>query len=336
MTPRPQKLTVMSWAGAWGKSLVEAVSQPFIDATGIGVEHCYNIGLKLPGALLATLEAGQRPPFDIVWSNSVPAMRAAKKGWCKLLDEEFVCGLRALNRRARPEGFEGWPLVFPYIVHYVLAYREAAFPAGRPDSWQVMMEPRLKGRIALYPGGNGFYPIAQIMGGGSLADIPGNMARCWRFIRRLRPQIGRLDYSIGLDVRIRAGELDICFRALPNAIGFREQGLDVSWAVPREGITDTADALWVPRGVPEDVAYWAGQYINFAISRDVQERWCGMLGVMPLHPSASLPRVYESDQNLPRSPDDYTKVLHVPENVNLRYQSSWEEKFDRIFGVGQM
>jgi putative spermidine/putrescine transport system substrate-binding protein len=337
MLTKPQKLTVMSWAGVWGRSLIQAVSQPFIEATGIAVEHSYNIGLKAPVELVDALEAGRRAPLDIIWSNSGPAITAAKNGWCETLhdndanDENGVPRLNMLHPRARPDGFVGWPFVFPYVVHYVLAYRESVFPAGRPESWLVMMESRFKNRIALYPGGNGFYPIAQVMGGGSVADIPADMDPCWRFVRRLRPQVARLDYSIGLDARISSGELDIIFRALPNAIGFREQGLDVAWAVPREGITDTLDALWIPKGAPEGVAYWAKRYIDFALSREVQEKWCGMLGVMPLHREASLPRVYASDRCLPKDPDDYTMVLHVPENVKAEHQSLWEGKFNRIF-----
>jgi hypothetical protein len=45
---------------------------------------------------------------------------------------------------------------------------EAAFPWGPPDSWEVMLDPALEGRVSLYPGGKGFFPIAQVAGGGSL------------------------------------------------------------------------------------------------------------------------------------------------------------------------
>ena len=35
----PGELVVMSWAGGWGKGLLEAVSMPFTKLTGIPVRH---------------------------------------------------------------------------------------------------------------------------------------------------------------------------------------------------------------------------------------------------------------------------------------------------------
>lgn len=327
----PGELVVMSWAGGWGKGLLEAVSMPFTKLTGIPVRHETNIGLKLPAALPEALEMGRRPPFDVVWSNSTPAMRMAQEGWLDPLDEEAAPNLSALCLRAKPEGLPGWPFVSAYITHYVMAYRSSAFPNGSPDTWEAMLEARFKGKIAIYPGGNGFYPIAQTLGGGLVENIPQEMEPCWNYFRKLRPQVGKLDYSIGMGDLIRKGELDICFRALPNAIAFKNDGLDVSWAAPREGVTDTADTLWVPRGMPENVAYWSKQYINFAMSRDVQEKWCGMLGTMPLHPGAALPEAYRDNPAMPKSPDDFSNILFVPETVKMRYEQEWEAKFNEIF-----
>jgi len=327
----PDELVVMSWAGGWGKGLLEAVSMPFTKLTGIPVRHEINIGLKLPAALLEALEMGRRPPFDVVWSNSVPAMMMAQKGWSHPLDEELTPNLAALCSRGKPEGFSGWPFVSPYIVHYVMAYREEAFPHEKPDSWEVMLAPRYKGKVALYPGGNGFYPIAQTLGGGSMDGIPGDMAPCWEFFRRLKPQVGHLGYSIGMGELIRGGELDICFRALTNAIAFRDEGLAVSWVAPKEGITDTADAFWIPRGIPDDAVFWANRYIDFALSLEVQERWCDKLGVMPAHREARLPEALRTTAVFPKSADDFSGVLHIPDVVKMRYEAEWENKFNEIF-----
>jgi putative spermidine/putrescine transport system substrate-binding protein len=328
---KPNELVVMSWAGQWGKGLLEAVSIPFTQITGILVRQEINIGLKLPTTLLESLENGSRPPFDLIWSNSVPAMRMALRGWSISLDEHTVPNLTALGQRAQPTGLPGWPLVFPYIVHYVMVYRNAAFPNRRPESWEVMLEPRFRGKIAMYPGGNGFYPIAQVLGGGFTADIPRDMTSCWNYFRKLRPQVGRLDYSIRMGELIRSGDLDICFRTLPNAIAFRQEGLDVSWAFPDEGIADTVDALWIPRNVPEDTVYWSKRYIDFALSCEVQQNWCGMMGVMPLHSRAVLPDVFQDEPCLPKSPNDLSRILYVPEVIKMQHESSWETKFNEIF-----
>jgi putative spermidine/putrescine transport system substrate-binding protein len=332
MPPKPDELVVMSWAGGWGQGLLEAVSAPFTELTGIRIRHATNIGLKLPASLIDSLDQRRRPPFDLIWCNSVPALRMAVEGHCNWLNEEMTPNLAALGARAKPEGFSGWPFVSPYIVHYVMAYREAAFPDGKPDSWESLLDPRYKGKLALYPGGNGFYPIAQLMGGGSLDGIPNRMTPCWEFFRRLKPQVGHLGYSIGMGDLIRKGELDICFRALTNAIAFKDEGLAVSWAAPKEGITDTADALWIPRGLPDDVVFWSHRYIDFALSLEVQEKWCGKMGVMPVHREAQPPEALRTGNAVfPKSADDLSGVLHIPDSVKMRYETEWECAFNEIF-----
>lgn len=328
-----EDIVVLSWAGRWGSSLRAAVSDPFTAATGVRVRHRTHVGLKLPTDLLDALRRGERPPVDVVWCNGVPALRAARAGWCHRLDDDdaMTSLLDSLHPRARPEGVVGWPIALAYVVHYVLVHRREAFPGGGPTSWDILLEPRMRDRIALYPGGNGFYPIAQIMGGGSLGDIPDAMGPCWGYLERLRPQVGTLDYSIGMSRLLAERRLDLCFRALTNALGFREEGQDVGWSVPREGITDTMDALWVPRGLPAANTGLAKSYIAHALSRETQASWCERMGVLPVHPLAGLPGVFRDDPRLPRSPDDRAGLLWIPELLKADHEEAWEAQFDAIF-----
>lgn len=329
---KPDRLVVMSWAGGWGKALLEAVSKPFTALTGIPVHHEINIGLKLPASLTQALESGARPPVDVVWSNALPALEAARRGFTDPLDEETLPSLKVLHPRARPEGFDGiWPFVQPYVVHYVLAYRTEVFGKDKPDSWQVLFEPRFRGKIALYPGGSGFYPIAQKLGGGSIASIPDDMEACWKIFKQLKPQVGKIDYSIGMGEFLRQGKLDLCFRALTNAIAFKNEGLDISWMAPKEGIADTVDALWIPKNLSGHTAFFAKKFIQLALSQNTQEAWCERLGTMPVHPQAALPTIYREHPELPQSPDDFTGVLHLPESIKLHHQSEWESRFQKIF-----
>jgi putative spermidine/putrescine transport system substrate-binding protein len=333
--PKPDRLVVLSWAGGWGQALRQAVSEPFERETGIHVEHLQQVGLRLPAALQQALERGARPPVDVVWSNSVPALRAQRAGHCQPFDLRLGAVLRELRARARPDGTapEGLAVVHPFVVYYVLAYHEQAFPAGAPRSWNVLLEARHRGKIALYPGGNGFYPIAQVMGGGQLEGIPDAMEPCWAYFRKLRGQIGQLDYSVGMEERLRSRELDLCFRALPNALAFRSAGVPVGWCVPTEGTTDTLDAFWVPRGLPESASEGAQSYIAFALRPDVQERWCAQLGVMPVHPRAAIPELFREREDLPRHADDRRGILAIPEALKVEREALWEQSFEAILAA---
>lgn len=321
-------LRVLSWAGAWGDALREGVSRPFRDATGVEIEAVRHVGLRLPEALDRALEDHGEPPVDVVWCNTSPALRAAKRGWCETLDGAPV--LAELADRARLSQPGGWPIAQTYVVHYVLAYRRQLYPDRPPESWSVLERADHAGRVVLYPGGNGFYPVAQVMSGGTLSDIPSNMAACWTTVGRMRGQLGARSYSIGLHEVIRRGDIDLCYRALPNVLAFQADGVDVDWTAPREGIADTTDAMWVPRGLAPDVLACARAYIWFALSAPVQERWCRLLGALPMHRSARGRSAVFERPGMPTDPDDRGGILYVPEDIKAAHEPAWEATFESL------
>jgi len=320
-------LRVLSWAGAWGEALRDGVSRPFHDTTGVTVEAVRHVGLRLPDALQRALEAHEEPPVDVVWCNTSPALTAARLGWCEPLEGAPVLG--ELAERARSPQLDGWPIAQMYVVHYVLGYRRSLYEIP-PDSWRVLERADHAGRIVMYPGGNGFYPVAQVMGGGRVADIPGNMDACWATVRRIRPQLGPRSYSISLPEVIRRGDLDLCYRALPNVLAFQADGLDVEWAAPSEGVADTTDAMWVPRGLAPEIRECARAYIQLALSARVQDRWCKQLGALPLNRNARERNPAFARAGMPDDPDQLDGVLHVHEDVKATHEPAWEAMFEAI------
>lgn len=326
-----RELVVLSWGGPWDRALRAAVSDPFQAATGITVRHHRYVGLSIPAELATALRGDGRPPCDVAWTNAVAAMQAALDGWCNPLTADEVPNLDRLHARAKPDGPQagGWPLAMVYSVAYVLVYQRAIFGGGGPDSWQVLADPRHRGRVALYPDGNGIHAVAQLLGGGTVADIPGDMAACWRFLRGMRAQVTALNYSGQLGEQLRSGALDLCFRALPNAIGFQQAGLDVGWVAPAEGVPDTMDCLWVPRGA--DSAHWAHRYIDFALTRPLQEHWCRLLGTLPARRDAAAPSILGAGSRTPDSLDDDRHLLYVPDSVKMTHAVEWQQAFRSIF-----
>jgi putative spermidine/putrescine transport system substrate-binding protein len=319
-------LRVMSWAGRWGEALRTAVSGPFSRATGIAVEHHTHVGLQLPELLETALERGAPPPFDLVWSNVVPAMEMARRGLCEPLPPDALPALQRLHPRLAGAS-TGAPAFAPtYVVHYVLGLRDGTCEP-RP-SWRLLTQSRLAGRVAFYPGGNGFFAIAQHMGGGRLADIPRDMAACWSFVDAVAASVGALDYSIGMEQHLRSGRLLACFRALPNVLGFRAAGVPVSICTPREGVSETRDVLWIPRGLEPPALTRALGYLQHALSPEVQSHWCALLGALPAHRGAGVPTLFREVPGLPRHVDDLSPVLTVPDEVLATHHRSWADRFD--------
>jgi putative spermidine/putrescine transport system substrate-binding protein len=324
----------MNWplATLWGISLKEEISDAFTAHTGISVYHHENVGLDFPKNLIEALQKKKRPPFDVIYGNVVPAAKLAQAGLCSHLDEEELPVLKELAPRAKPEakGLSGWPFVNLYVVRYALMFRDSKFPGGAPESWSVLCEPRFSGKVSIYPGGKGFYPIAQIMGGGALEDIPNAMEACWNFIRELKPNLGPKGYNKQMTEHIKRGDVDLFFTALTNIRQWKESGIDVSWAVPREGTADCEDSLIIPGHLPDNVLYWARQYIAFALSRDIQKNFCHRLAACPMHLGIEPPEELKDSPAYPVLPDDLTNVLYVPDSVTVEHEEHWIGKFNDI------
>jgi spermidine/putrescine-binding protein len=74
-----------------------------------------------------------------------------------------------------------------------------------------------------------------------------------------------------MTVYISRGEIYVYFTALTNIRQWKNDGLGVSWAIPKEGTADCEDFLFVPRYLPESVAYCAKQYVAHAVTEKVQK-----------------------------------------------------------------
>lgn len=319
-TPKkPEKLRVFTWGFEWLKALDTSVSQQFTQNTGIKIEYeIAKQGLILPNNLLDALKNSAKPAFDVIWSNDVVTMNLAKQGFCEELDTDTLPNLNNLKSDAKPDAFDRWYMVNVYWLPYVLVYRKAAFPGGAPQSWSVLSESRHQGKIAFYPGGKGIYPIAQLLGGGTIEDIPDNMDACWNYLKSIKNQVNIFDITPPLIELFRNAELNLCFRVIPDANILLAEQLDVSWTIPKEGSSSAADVMWVPKYLPDNISYWAKQYINFAIAAQPQETWCRMLEAISVHPQVA---------------DRFssTKIFHVAQKTKMRYEQEWMAKCSSIF-----
>jgi putative spermidine/putrescine transport system substrate-binding protein len=319
-------LRILTWGGRWEQSLAHVIG-PFEERASCRVELVRQVGLGLPAELERALESGSPPPVDLVWAGASVSRRAAEAGYTVPLDG-LVSGLGELRARAAPEALRAWPIVHPYIVQYVLVFRRDCI-SGIPTSWDELEKETHRGRVALYPDGNGFFPIAQILGGGRVSDIPGDMNPCWRALERLAPNVGFLGYSPALVEPMGRSRISLAFRTLPNALGFQDDGLDVDWVAPREGVSDTVDALWIPRGNRDAAVADAAAFIETALSRSVQQAWCERLGVMPVHAGAERPSFFDRGR-LPRDADDLNEILYVSELEKYRHESEWTQRFRKL------
>jgi putative spermidine/putrescine transport system substrate-binding protein len=194
-----------------------------------------------------------------------------------------------------------------------------------------MLDPKFKGRVALYDDGIGFNPVAVIAGGGTIDDIPDNMEPGWEFYRALKENEPLLGEDPDFTSWFQNGEIDLACTISVNARAARQSGIAVEWTVPEEGAKVDTDGLWIPKGLPANEEHWAREFINFALTKPVQEDWCGMLGLPPVHPNIAPPQDLVNDPAYPTEPEDFENLLAISSPVLVRNQPIWFAKFSEIF-----
>ena len=326
---KPDELIVRAWGGAWGDALKSGVAEPFTAATGVPVRLDFTEDNEIKPKIWAAVDQGRVPPIHVNWDTTTNATISALRG--VTVDLSDLPNLEGLLPLAKPVGLDGYPLVNTYAYVYVCAYRPEAFPDGPPKSWTVMLDPKFKRRIALYDDGIGFNPIAVIAGGGTFADIPDNMEPGYEFYRKLKENEPLLGEDPDFTTWFQNGEIDIACTISVNARAARQKGIGVEWTVPKEGCKVDTDGLWIPKGLPSNEEYWAKEFINMALSKDVQQKWCGALGLPPVYPGIEPPADLKGDPSYPTTPADFEKLVSVPSPVLVENQPIWFAKFSEIF-----
>jgi len=325
---KPAEIIVRAWGGVWDASLRAGVSDPFTAATGIAVRHDLTEDNEIQPKVWAAVEQGRVPPINVNWDTTVNATKSALRGVTEDLAD--LSNLAGTLPFAKPAGFDGVPLINTYAYVYVLAYREEAFPDGPPTSWNILLDPKFKGRVAIYNDGIGMHFPAVIAGGGTIADIPNNMQPAWDWFTKLRANDPLLGEDPDFTAWFQNGEIDVACTISSNAREARNNGIKVDWTVPTEGAKMDTDCMWIPKGLPEGDLYWTKQYINYAISPEGQQAWLDPLGLPGVVPGLKPPADLIDDLSYPTTDEQFAKLIFVPPRVQAEFQSDWFAKVKEI------
>lgn len=328
---KPTELIVRSWDGNWKDGIEKGVAEGFSDATGIKISFDTTFHEEMKSKIWAAQAQGRVPPVNVNWDISATAVESALRGAC--VDLGDLSNLGGMTDIAVPSGVDGVPYVNVYQYVYALTYRGAAFPEGPPASWGVMLEPRFKGRVAIYGSGNGIIQASPLAGGGSGADIPSNMQVGWDWLKKLKANEPLLGKDPDFTKWFQSGEIDVACTILTNAVSIKKEGMDVAWTVPKEGAYVGTDCLWVPTGMSESETYWAKEFVNYALTKEAQHRWCNLLGLPGTVKGFEPPAEFLGDPAYPSTQAHFDNLLSIPDIVKSQNWSNWQRMFREIMNV---
>jgi spermidine/putrescine-binding protein len=322
-------LNLLVWEGYADPAFVKAFEE---------ANHC-KVSASYMGSsdeLVAKLRGGSASNYDVISPSSDVAASIASTGLAAPLDLSKLPSYGQLSPqltslplvRAKGEVY-GVPFMWgpdPMI------YDTTAFPQT-PDSWSIMWDPKLKGKVSVWDDLSTVYMAAQVLGydkpdPGHLYNLTDEeLDAVKKKLVELKPNIRKF-WSTG-------GELTNLFQnhEVVIAMGWplmtnqlRKANFPVGEIIPKENTTGWIDHLMITSGSEnKDLAY---KFLEFMIQAQTQKKVTDVTGYTPANPRAAQYMTPEEQKNLHLDDvDNYQKRLYFWQNVPRRakYNEIWNE-----------
>ena len=322
-------LNLLVWEGYADPSYVKAFEEQ---------NHC-KVSASYMGSsdeLVAKLRGGSAGNYDVISPSSDVATMIATSGLAAPLDlgklpsySQLSPQLTSLSLVRVKGDVYGVPFMWgpdPMI------YDTTAFPQP-PESWNVMWDPKLKGKISVWDDLSTVYMAAQVLGydkpdPGHLYNLSDEeLDAVKKKLIELKPNIRKM-WSTG-------GELTNLFQnhEVVIAMGWplmtnqlRKINFPVGETIPKENTTGWIDHLMITAGSEnKELAY---KFLEFMIQAQTQKKVTDVTGYTPANPQAAQFMTPEEQKSLHLDDvDNYQKRLYFWQNVPRRakYNEIWNE-----------
>jgi spermidine/putrescine-binding protein len=322
-------LNLLVWEGYGDPSYVNA----FEEANHCKVSATY-IGSS--DELVAKLRGGSAGNYDVISPSSDVATMISTSGLAAPLDlgklpsyGELSPQLTRLSLVRSKGNVYGVPFMWGPDP---MLYDTKVFPQP-PDSWNVMWDPKLKGKLSVWDDLSTVYMAAQVLGydkpdPGHLYNLTDEeLDAVKKKLIELKPNIRKM-WSTG-------GELTNLFQnhEVVIAMGWplmtnqlRKINFPIGETIPKENTTGWIDHLMITSGSEnKDLAH---KFLEFMIEAKTQKQITDVTGYTPANPHAAQYMTAEEQKSLHLDDvDNYQKRLYFYQNVPRRakYNEIWNE-----------
>jgi spermidine/putrescine-binding protein len=322
-------LSLLVWEGYADPSFVHAFEEQ---------NHC-KVSASYMGSsdeLVAKLRGGSAGNYDVISPSSDVATSLASSGLAAPLDLAKLAAYSQLSPQ-----LTSLPLVHVngqvYGVPFMwgpnpLIYDTTVFPKP-PDSWNVLWDPKYRGKISVWDDLSTVYMAAQVLGFDkpdpshlyNLSDQELDAVK--KKLLELKPNIRKM-WSTG-------GELTNLFQnhEVVAAMGWplmtnqlRKINFPVGETIPKENTTGWIDHLMITSASEnKDLAY---KFLQYMIEAQTQKKVTDVTGYTPANPHAAQYMTPEQVKSLHLDDvDSYQKHIYFWQNVPRRakYNEIWNE-----------
>jgi len=316
---KPAKIVMRAWGEPYSTSLAATAGASFTAKTGIPVEFDLTDFPEMKAKIEQAIEANQRPFVDVAYTTAPDAYVASSRGYAVSLDtENLVTNYSKLTNVGKPDdGTTNWVNIYSYSIPIVYRSDLVSFPDGA--SIDVLWDPKYKGKGSINLDPNALvWSMSKMMG---LDPAKDDLAPLWKRVAELRPNMGAI-YSSDTEMLtlMKSGEIAFAV-ALSGDVAFVDPG---KIFVPSEGAGLSADGLYVPKGLPDNVTYWAQVLVNEVISTENQTAFTKAIAAIPTNSEAEPPKEFKGNPGFPFTDEELTKyAIPVINKVYAEHRDEW-------------
>jgi len=310
-------LVVSVWGGNWKDTVERVIGKAFTAKTGTPVE--FEVGGTIDRLAKARVAKGS-PLVDITFTTSHVGRLYISDGLFAPLDMAKLPNAKEAAREAVRSEYQmgAWSYVYTIVYRPDLVKEEIT-------KWSDLWKPSLKGKIAMPD----FDPshiitIAALMEGGNEATWQKGQER----LKALKPSIVAF-YSTDAQSQdlMKTGQAPVQVMLSVNAYHLQEQGIAVKLVQPKDypGVVGI-DCMSVMAGTTKaDAAY---QFINLALSKEIQTELAKALKAGPVNGGATVPAAFHGQPGIFLTPSEWKERAYiVNDEVRARNLPAWREWF---------
>jgi len=322
-------LNLLVWEGYADPSFVSAFEE---------ANHC-KVSASYMGSsdeLMAKLRGGSAGNYDVISPSSDVATSIATSNLAAPLDLTKLPSYSQLSSQLTT-----LPLVRTtgqvYGVPFMwgpdpIIYDTASFPQP-PDSWNIMWDPKYKGKISVWDDLSTVYMAAQVLGYDkpdpsqlyNLSDQQLDAVK--KKLLELKPQIRKM-WSTGGELTnlFQSHEIVIAMGWPLNTADLKKSGFPVGETIPKENTTGWIDHLMITAG--SENKELAQKFLEYMIEAKTQKLVTDKTHYVPANPQAAQFMTQDEVTTLHLDDvDNYQKRIYFWQNVPRRakYTEIWND-----------
>jgi len=310
-------LVVSVWGGNWKDTVDRVIGKAFTAKTGMPVE--FEVGGTIDRLAKARVAKGS-PLVDVTFTTSHVGRLYVSDGLFAPLDMAKLPNAKAAAREAQRSEYQmgGWSYVYTIVYRPDLVKEEIT-------KWSDLWKPSLKGKIAMPD----FDPshiitIAALMEGGNETTWQKGQER----LKALKPSIVAF-FSTDAQSQdlMKTGQAPVQVMLSVNAYHLQEQGIAVKLVQPKDypGIVGI-DCMSVMAGTKKADA--AQEFINLALSKEVQTDLARALKAGPVNGGATVPAAFHGQPGIFLTPAEWKERGYIlNDDVRAKNLPAWREWF---------